>query len=46
MLTNTHENLKKWLLNPQVYKPGSYMPNMKLSDEQANQIVAYLETLK
>ena len=46
VLTNTHENLKKWLLNPQVYKPGSYMPNMKLSDKQANQIVAYLETLK
>jgi cytochrome c oxidase subunit 2 len=46
VLTNTPENLKKWLLNPQAYKPGSYMPNMKLSDQQVNQIVAYLETLK
>lgn len=46
VLTNTPENLKQWLLNPQAYKPGSYMPNMKLSDKQVNQIVAYLETLK
>jgi cytochrome c oxidase subunit 2 len=46
VLANTPENLKKWLLNPQAYKPGSYMPNMKLSDEQVNQLVAYLETLK
>jgi len=46
VLTNTPENLKMWLLNPQAYKPGSYMPNMKLSEKQVNQVVAYLETLK
>ncbi|MBI4229046.1 MAG: cytochrome c oxidase subunit II [Deltaproteobacteria bacterium] len=46
VLINTPENLKKWLLNPQAYKPGALMPNMKLSEDQANQIVAYLEALK
>jgi len=46
VLMNTPENLKKWLLNPQAYKPGPLMPNMKLSEDKANQIVAYLEALK
>jgi cytochrome c oxidase subunit 2 len=46
VLMNTSENLKKWLSNPQAYKPGSLMPNMKLSYDEVNQIVAYLETLK
>ena len=46
VLTNSRENLRKWLSNPQSYKPGSLMPNMKLSEEEVNQIVAYLEALK
>jgi cytochrome c oxidase subunit II len=46
VLMNTPENLKKWLSNPQAYKPGSLMPNMKLSNDEVNQIVAYLESLK
>lgn len=46
VLMNTSENLKKWLSNPQAYKPGSLMPNMKLSNDEVNQIAAYLETLK
>jgi cytochrome c oxidase subunit II len=46
VLMNTHENLKKWLSNPQAYKPSSLMPNMKLSNDEVNQIVAYLESLK
>ncbi len=45
VLTNTPENLSKWLMNPQKYKPGSYMPNMKLSNEEVKSIVAYLEAL-
>ena len=46
VLTNTPENLKKWLTNPQLYKPGSLMPDMKLSPEEVDAIVAYLEALK
>lgn len=46
VLINTPENLTKWLANPQKYKPGSLMPNMKLSDTEVQAIVAYLEALK
>ncbi len=46
VLTNTPENLNKWLTNPQKYKQGSLMPNMKLSPEEVDAIVAYLEALK
>lgn len=45
VLNNTPENLTKWLVNPQKYKPGSLMPNMKLTDTQVKAIVAYLEAL-
>ena len=45
VLTNTPENLSKWLSNPQRYKQGSFMPNMKLSDSEVKSIVAYLEAL-
>ena len=45
VLTNTPENLTKWLASPQKYKPGSLMPNMKLSDSELKSIVAYLEAL-
>jgi cytochrome c oxidase subunit 2 len=46
VLTNSPENLAKWLTNPQRYKQGSLMPNMKLSDSEVEAIVAYLEGLK
>ena len=46
VLTNTPENLSKWLTDPQKYKQGSLMPNMKLSPEEVDAIVAYLEALK
>lgn len=45
VLTNTPENLAKWLANPQRYKQGAFMPNMKLSDSEVKSIVAYLEAL-
>jgi cytochrome c oxidase subunit 2 len=45
VLTNTPENLAKWLSNPQKYKQGSLMPNMKLTDSEVKSIVAYLEAL-
>ena len=46
VLTNTRENLRRWLANPQAVKPGCKMPNFKLSDEHLDELVAYLETLK
>jgi cytochrome c oxidase subunit 2 len=43
---NTPAKLKLWIRDPDYVKPGSLMPAMQLSDEQIDQIVAYLTTLK
>ncbi len=40
------DDLKRWILNPAALKPGTAMPNLGLSDDEATKIVAYLETLK
>jgi cytochrome c len=40
------DDLKKWILNPPAEKPGTLMPNVGLTDDEATKIVAYLETLK
>ena len=46
VLENNTDNLAKWMQNPQTYKPGINMPNMRLTDEQAHDIALYLESLK
>ncbi|MGH7319469.1 MAG: cytochrome c oxidase subunit II [Candidatus Rokuibacteriota bacterium] len=38
--------LTRWLRNPPAVKPGSLMPDLKLTDEQALALVAYLVSLK
>ena len=43
---NDDDHLRSWLKNPQVLKPGCLMPNMTLADNQVEQILAYLKTLK
>jgi len=40
------KNLAIWLQNPQDVKPGSDMPDLGLSQDQINALVAYLESLK
>jgi cytochrome c oxidase subunit II len=40
------ENLAAWLKDPQAQKPGAFMPNLKLTDDQIKELVAYLETLE
>ena len=39
-------DLKKWIMNPAAEKPGTSMPNVGLTDDEATKIVAFLETLK
>jgi cytochrome c oxidase subunit II len=39
-------DLKAWIMNPAALKPGTLMPNLGLTDQEATNIVAYLETLK
>ena len=43
---NTPEKLRAWMRNPQTIKDGALMPDMRLSDEELDQVVAYLLTLK
>lgn len=43
---NTPKNLRAWIENPDTFKSGSLMPAMHLTDEQLDQITAYLSTLK
>jgi len=45
-LDNTPANLAKWLLEPDLVKPGCRMPNLHLPRQQQDSLVAYLETLQ
>ena len=45
-LANNPENLSSWLADPQALKPGNDMPNLKLTPDQINALVAFLESLK
>ena len=46
ILPNTPENLARWLKNSPALKPGSLMPDQKLSDAEVTALVAYLQSLK
>jgi cytochrome c oxidase subunit II len=45
-IDNTPANLREWLKSPDTFKPGALMPAMQLSDEQLDEVTAYLETLQ
>lgn len=42
----TLDNLKTWLANPPKEKPGSYMPNLGLTQQEIDDLAAFLETMK
>jgi len=42
---NTPDNLRAWIHDPNTFKPGVLMPAMQLSDQETNEVVAYLATL-
>jgi cytochrome c oxidase subunit II len=42
---NTPENLRAWIKDPNTFKQGALMPAMQLTDQQINEVVAYLSTL-
>lgn len=44
-LRNTPENLERWILEPDEIKPGTPMPDVGATDEQARDIVAHLYTI-
>jgi cytochrome c len=41
-LPNTRVNLIKWIQDPQQIEPGTAMPNLGVSENEASDIVAYL----
>lgn len=44
--TNTPEHLREWIKDPQKLKPGTMMPNLQLTDKEADDLTALLLTLK
>jgi cytochrome c oxidase subunit 2 len=44
--TNTFENLRLWIHDPESIKPGSLMPAMNLNQQDLDAVTAYLETLR
>ena len=45
-VTNTHDNLRRWLRDPGVLKQGCLMPAMGLSESQLDALTEYMETLR
>ena len=45
-LPNTPENLIQWIQFPQAIEPGTAMPNMDVTEQDACDISAYLYTLR
>lgn len=46
VIDNSHENLARWIRNPQAIKPDCNMPDEGLDADQADRIATYLEALK
>ncbi len=40
------KSLHSWMTDPHILKPGVLMPNMQLTPQQVDEVVAYLMTLK
>jgi len=46
VLANTPENMERWLMKPQEVVPGNAMPDLGLSERDARDLTAYLDTLR
>lgn len=46
MIDNTPANMRLWLKSPQHIKSGALMPDFNFTDEQLNQLAAYLSALQ
>ena len=44
--TNTQDNLRLWIKEPDAIKPGALMPAMQLEDRDVDALVAYLMSLQ
>lgn len=43
---NTRENMQRWLMNPPAVKPGTTMPQLGVTEKDAEDLIAFLNTLK
>lgn len=43
-LPNTPENLQQWIMHPQHYQPGTAMPEMGVSEQDAHRIAVFLNS--
>ncbi len=46
VLDNNPANLRRWLQNPPLVKPGTQMPNLNLAAGEIDSLIAFLSTLK
>lgn len=45
-LPNQPENLVRWLIDPQAIEPGTAMPNLMVTEQDARDMSAYLYSLR
>ncbi|MFN2557879.1 MAG: cytochrome c family protein [Nitriliruptorales bacterium] len=45
-LANTPENLARWIEDPQAVEPGTAMPNLGVTPDDARNIAAYLHSMR
>ncbi len=43
---NNRENLRQWIKDPEVFKPGSLMPAMQLDEQDLDAVTDYLLSLR
>ena len=43
---NTPQNMKRWLIDPTRLKPGTSMPGLDLTDDEANKLLALRESFQ
>jgi cytochrome c oxidase subunit II len=46
IVANTPGNLRRWIQDPSLFKPGCLMPAMGLTDSELDAVTAYMETLR
>jgi cytochrome c2 len=46
LLDNTPTNLIQWIRSPQTFEPGTAMPDIGISEQDARDMAAYLYTLR
>ncbi|MDQ3025895.1 MAG: cytochrome c [Pseudomonadota bacterium] len=46
VVPNSPQNMARWIRAPQEHKPGTTMPDLRVTEAQARDMVAYLQGLR